>query len=125
MGLLLHFLLCTELISDAYFGEVCVLAERLKNFWDRSSCSLFYTRFVRLDVCTYILQHEIMDKDPEYPYTIKHPNGDARCSPLVHPVEVVRAFLSTPPHFLEVRVGGDGGGGGFPLRTRNRDGSQS
>jgi hypothetical protein len=77
MGLLLHFILCIELITDAYFGEVYVLTERLKNFWDRFSCSLFYTRFVRLDVCTYILQHEIRDKGPEYPYIIKHPNGDA------------------------------------------------
>ena len=60
---------------------------------------------------------------------IKHPNGGATCLPLVHPVEVVRAALNTPPHFLAVRVGGDGdggwGGGGLPLNTRNRDGSQS
>ena len=126
MRLRLHFILCTKLITAAYFSEVYILTERLKNFWDRSSCSLFYTRFVHLDVCTYF-NTILWTKALKYPYilVIKHPNGGAWCSPLVHPVEVVRAFFSTPPHFPAVRVGGDGCGGGFPLSTRNREGSQS
>jgi hypothetical protein len=124
MGMLLHFILCTKLITAAYFGEVYILTERLKSFWDRSSCSLFYTRFVRLDVCTYF-NTRLWTKALKYPHIKEHPNGGACCSPLVHPVEVFRAFFSTPPHFLAVRVGGDGGGGGFPLSMRNREGSQS
>jgi hypothetical protein len=131
-GELLYPILCAHtsyyvymiLNTATYYGEVYILTERLKNFCDRSSCYLHYTRFVRFGVCTYF-NTRCWNKALKCSLMIKHPNGDALRSPLVHPIEVVRVLLNTPPHFLAVRVGGDGGGGGLPLSTRNRDGSQS
>jgi len=67
MGLLLHFILCIELIAVAYFDEVYILQSGSKiSGTDLHSLYSTLVSFALMYVL-YIFQHEVMDKGPKIP----------------------------------------------------------